>query len=182
MVQLDFRGRMEIDTPTIRRLRDRLLETEPPAPPESGVRASASGELTPSQEAALTRIAPLAEVLFLTITADGELARSESQAIRTAIGTLTDGLLPGPSIELLLKELEESLERQGPEARLEAVASRFALDRPEAEAAFSLAAAVALSDGELAEEESALIAKMRSYFSIPAPRAKALLDGALTAR
>lgn len=172
---------MQLDTPAIRRIRDRLLATSPPDhEPSPG--ASATEGLTPSQCAALDRIAPLAEVLFLTIAADGELARSECRAIRTAIGTLTDDLLPPPSIDRLLAELEEALGRQGPEARLQAIASRFALDRPEAEAAFSLAAAVALSDEEVAEEESALIEKLRRYFGIPAQRATALLDGALTLR
>ena len=113
------------------------------------------------------------EFKSLTIAADGELARSECRAIRTAIGTLTDDLLPGPSIELLLARLEEALAQQGPEARLEAVASRFALERPEAEAAFSLAAAVALSDDHVADAESALIDKLRRYFGIPAARAAA---------
>ena len=76
--------------------------------------SGAPGGLTPSQKATLERIAPLAEVLFLTIAADGELARSECRAIRTAIGTLTDDLLPAPSIEGLLAELEESLAQHGP--------------------------------------------------------------------
>jgi hypothetical protein len=172
---------VELDTPTIRRLRDRLLAREPAVSDRASL-PPASDRLTPSQEAALERIAPLAEVLYLTIAADGDLARSECQAIRTAIGTLSDDLLPGPSIELLLAGLEQALAQQGPEARLEAIASRFALDRPEAEAAFSLAAAVALSDDHVADAESALIDKLRRYFGIPAARAAALLDGALSLR
>ena len=48
--------------------------------------------------------------------------------------------------------------------------------------AFSLAAAVALSDDHVSDAETTLIEKLRRYFSIPAARATALLDGALAVR
>ncbi len=82
---------MELDTSALRRLRDRLLETPEPAsgavPAGEAVRRVASARLTPSQQAALERIAPLAEVLFLTSAADGDLASEEGAAIRSAIAT-----------------------------------------------------------------------------------------------
>ncbi len=171
---------LQIDTPTVRRLRDRLLDESGPAPAREPIPCAEA--LTSAQQAALDRIAPLAEVLFLTIAADGELQRSECQAIRGAIDRLTEDLLPEPAVADFLTELETRLESQGRETRLEFLASSFALDKPGAEVAFSLAAAVALSDGELDETERVLIGDMRKYFGIPEPRAAALLEGATPRR
>lgn len=170
---------MQLDTAAIRQLRDRLLalgSADAPGP------APAAAAPTPDQQAALERIGPLAEVLFLTMEADDDRARSECEAIRDAIRVLTDDLVPDPAIDALLARLEAQLAEQGREARLEALASRFVLAKPDAEMAFTLAAAIALSDGRVAPAEQAFVEEMRRYFGISAARATALLDGAPTAR
>jgi tellurite resistance protein len=169
---------MQLDTPSIRRLRDRLLESAPgrSKPAQSG------STLSSVQRAALERIDPLAEVLFLTVDADGARDRRECQAIQNAIRLLTDDVLPAPAIDALIDSFGARLAEQGRELRLEELASRFALDKFDAEAAFTLAAAVALSDGVVDEAEQSLIDEMRRYFGISAERAAALLDGAPTAR
>ena len=175
---------MEFDTEAIRRLRDRLLEIEvaPEAAPPGAAAAPSLDGLGPVQQAALERVGPLAEALFLAMTADGVQEGSERRAVRAAIAVLTDGLLPDTAVDPLLERLERSLETQGREARLEAVATRFALDPTDAETAFTLAAAIALSDGRVDAAEQALIEQMRSYFGIGAARARALLEGAPTTR
>lgn len=178
---------MQIDTPVIRRLRDRLLAAaSPPSPDERVPSAALSPEHaaapSPEQLAALERIGPLAEVLVLTMSADGDLAPAENAAVRRAIGVLTDELLPASVVDDLLGRIEAVISEQGRDARLEALASRFALDRADAETAFSLAAAVALSDGRVEEAERALIVQLRGYFGISAQRATALLEGASVAR
>ena len=169
---------MQLDTPSIRRLRDRLLDAASAASAPSATGA----DLSPEQQAALDRIGPLAEVLFLTMDADGARARTECEAIRNAVRVLTDDLLPGPAIDALIDSFGSRMEAHGRERRLEELASHFVLDRVDAEAAFTLAAAVALSDGEVDEAESALVDEMRRYFGISAGRATALLDGAPSAR
>ena len=172
---------MDLDTSSIRRLRDRLLSVEPGSEPPETERGGGPG---PSEEhlALLERIGPLAETLFLTMEADGARDRAEKQAIRNAIDVLADDLLPGPLIDGFLARLEGALEAEGRSARLEALASRFALDRGDAETAFTLAAAVALSDGRIDEAERGWFEQMRRTFGIPAERAKALLDGAPAVR
>lgn len=168
---------MELDTPTIRRLRDRLLAMKANERGEGDSSLAGSG-LDREHQISLEQIAPLAEVLFVTMATDQAQAPSENAAIRNAIAVLTDDLLPGKAIDRFLAELEERLAREGEEARLEAIASRFALDKPGAEAAFTLAAAIALSDGRVVDAERTLIDRMRRYFGISADRAQALLDGA----
>jgi uncharacterized tellurite resistance protein B-like protein len=171
---------MQLDTPTIRRLRDRLLSAGG-APFERESHRPIAG-LSLEQQACVDRVTPLAEVLFLTMAIDGARARSESAAIRNGIGLLADDLLPRHAIDRLLLDFDERLSEQGQEARLEAIASRFALNKPDAEAAFTLAAAIVLADGRVADAERTLMDRMRRYFGIPAERATALLDGAPTVR
>jgi len=171
---------MQFDTPTIRRLRDRLLSAGGPRI-DDGSRSRIEG-LSSEQQAYVERIAPLAEVLFLTMSTDGARTPSESAAIRNGIGLLADDLLPGSVIDRLLLDLEELLSAQGQEARLEFIASRFALNKPDAEAAFTMAAAITLADGRVAQAERALMDQMRRYFGISAERAAALFDGSPTVR
>jgi tellurite resistance protein len=172
---------MDLDTSSIRRLRDRLLSVEPESEPPETRRG---GGPAPSEEqlTLLERIGPLVETLFLTMEADGARDHAEKQAIRNAIHVLAEDLLPGPLIEDFLARLEGALEADGRAARLEALASRFALDRGDAETAFTLAAAVALSDGRVDEAERGWFEEMRRTFGISAERAAALLEGAPAAR
>ncbi len=167
---------MKLDTPAIRRLRDRLLTAAPTdsaaASPETAAPAPRAGQI-----AAVERIAPLAEVLYLVMAADGEIALAERATIRNAIGVLTDDLLRREEVDDLMNRLDASLASQGRDARLEMLASSFALNKQDAEAAFSLAAAVALSDGQVSCDEQQLAEEMRRYFGIPERRAAALLAG-----
>ncbi len=172
---------LALDTEATRRLRDRLLGPvleAPLTPPAPG----SGAEPNPDQQAALERIGPIAEVLFLVMEADDDRPRAECESVRRAIGVLTDDLLPAPIVDALLGRLEVALSRDGRDGRLEALATRFALDRSDAEVAFRLAAAIALADGEVAPEETAVVDAMRRYFGISAERAAALLAGAPAAR
>src|SRR5690606_20890338 len=87
---------MRIRTGTIERLRDALLE--------SGRRGSAvlssayetlarAGLLTEEEKAALQRVDPVAETMFLMMAADGTLADTERDAVRGAIRGLTGDVL-----------------------------------------------------------------------------------------
>jgi len=163
---------MELDTPTVRALRDRLLE----AADVPGAAAGGDGPERPRERRAATeRIAPLVEALFLVMVADEEPAPAEQAAIRSAVRILSDGILSAAEVDGLLERLRDGLAREGREGRLEQLASRFALDKQDAEAALSLAAAVALSDGRIAPDEQRLAEDMRRYFGIPRERARRLL-------
>jgi len=170
---------MKIETTTIRRLRDALLQ--------SGRRPSAvltpayetltrQGLLSPEEMGALTRVDPLAETMFLMMAADGKVADAERDAIRGAIRGLTDNLLRSGTINVMLEIYGKRLKEQGRNARLQEIADEIAEEPCEAESAFALAAAVALADDEIATEENDFINQLAEWFGIPEERAAEILD------
>jgi tellurite resistance protein len=170
---------MKIETATIRRLRDALLQS---GRRPSTVMSSAyevltrQGMLTPQESAALTRVDPMAETMFLMMAADGKVADAERDAVRGAIRGLTDNLLRSGTIKVMLEVYEQRLKEQGRESRLQEIAETLAEDQHEAEGAFSLAAAVALADDEIHDEENSLINQLAHWFGISKERADSILD------
>lgn len=170
---------MKIETATIRRLRDALLQ--------SGRRPSMvmspayetltrEGLLSPEEMAALNRVDPLAETMFLMMAADGVVADVERDAVRGAIRGLTDNLLRSGTINVMLENFQKQLDEQGRDARLQEIAEALTEDPSEAEGAFALAAAVALADDEVAEEENTLINQLAEWFGLAEERANEILD------
>jgi tellurite resistance protein len=170
---------MKIETATIRRLRDALLQS---GRRPSNVMSSAyetltrQGMLTPQESAALTRVDPMAEAMFLMMAADGKVADAERDAVRGAIRGLTDNLLRSGTIKVMLEVYEQRLKEQGRESRLQEIAETLAEEAHEAEGAFSLAAAVALADDEVHDEENSLINQLAHWFGISQERADQILD------
>ena len=170
---------MKIETATIRRLRDALLQS---GRRPSTVMSSAyevltrQGMLTPQESAALTRVDPMAETMFLMMAADGKVADAERDAVRGAIRGLTDNLLRSGTIKVMLEVYEQRLKEQGRESRLQEIAETLAEDQHEAEGAFSLAAAVALADDEIHDEENSLINQLAHWVGISKERADQILD------
>ena len=76
----------------------------------------------------------------------------------------------------MLENYEVRLKGQGKDARLQEIASEIAEDPHEAEGAFALAAAVALADDEVADEENDLINQLADWFGIPPERTGEILD------
>jgi tellurite resistance protein len=170
---------MKIETATIRRLRDSLLQ--------SGRRPSAvltpayetltrQGLLSPEEMGALTRVDPLAETMFLMMAADARVTDTERDAVRGAIRGLTDDLLRSGTINVMLEAYEKRLQQQGREARLREIADEIAEEPTEAEGAFSLAAAVALADDEVSDGENEFINQLAEWFGITEQRANEILD------
>jgi tellurite resistance protein len=170
---------MKIETATIRRLRDSLLQ--------SGRRPSAiltpayetltrQGLLSPEEMSALTRVDPLAETMFLMMAADDTVSDVERDAVRGAVRGLTDNLLRSGTINVMLENYERRLREQGRSARLQEIADEIAEEPSEAEGAFTLAAAVALADDEIAEAENAFINQLAEWFGITEERASEILD------
>jgi tellurite resistance protein len=170
---------MKIETATIRRLRDSILQT--------GRRPSAifspayetltrQGLLSPEEMGALTRVDPLAETMFLMMAADDEISDVERDAVRGAIRGLTDNMLRTGTINVMLEAYERRLKEQGRNARLQQIADEIAEEPSEAEGAFSLAAAVALADDEVHDAENDFINQLAEWFGIPEQRASEILD------
>lgn len=151
---------MKIETATISRLRDALLASgRRPTVVLSPAYETLTREGLLSQEEtmALSRIDPLAETMFLMMSADGKIAEAERDVVRGAVRGLSDNLLRSGTINVMLENYGKRLEEQGRDARLQEIADEIAEEPSEAEGAFALAAAVALADEEIADEENELI-------------------------
>ena len=170
---------MKIETATIRRLSEALLQ--------SGRRPSMvmspayetltrEGLLSPEEMAAFTRVDPLAETMFLMMSADGKIEETERDAVRGAIRGLSDNLLRSGTINVMMETYQKRLDEQGRDERLREIADEIAEEKSEAEGAFALAAAVALADDEVAEEENELINQLAEWFGISEQRANEILD------
>ena len=164
---------MNIDTGKIRRLRDALVEggrlqsTEVP----QGDRPASRGRL-----AALDRVAPFVETMYLMMMVDGQGDKPEQEAIRGAIRVLTQGLLDDEGLGELVRHIEQQVLDQGVEARLQAIGSRICADRLDRETAFSLAAAMALADDKVVTEESLLVASIAEWFGVSGKRCREILQ------
>lgn len=135
-----------------------------------------AGILTDEEREAVSRVSPLAETMFLMMSADGKITPSERDAVRGAIRGLTGDILQNGTIDVLLEGFEKKAAKEGREARLRAVGEALADQPSDAEGAFALAAAVALADDDVAEEERALVNQLAVWFGIPPDRAAGILD------
>jgi tellurite resistance protein len=170
---------MKIKTVTIERLRDSLLQSgrRPSAVMSSAYETlTREGLLSPEEASALNRVDPLAEAMFLMMSADGKVADEERDAVRGAIRGLTDDLLRSGTINVMLENYAKRLAEHGRDARLEEIASEIAEETSEAEGAFALSAAVALADDEISDEENAFINQLAEWFGISPDRASEILD------
>ena len=113
--------------------------------------------------------------MFLMMTADGKITDSERTAILGAIRGLTDGILHDGTIKVMLEGFARLLSAEGRETRLRGIAGELASRASEAENAFALAAAVALADDEVADEERKLVGQLAEWFGIQAERAAVIL-------
>ena len=170
---------MRLETATVRRLRDELLQ--------SGRRPSLvlspayetlarQGLLSPEERVAVQRVDPLAETMFLMMCADGVVAEAERDAVRGAIRGLSDDHIRSGTIRVMLESYQEKLEAEGRDARLQEIAEAIADEPHEAEGAFALAAAVALADDQVVDEENSFINTLAEWFGISSQRAEQILD------
>ena len=170
---------MKIQTVTIERLRDALLQSgrRPSIVASSAYETlTREGLLTPEEVGSINRVGPLAETMFLMMAADGTVSEVERDAVRGAVRGLTDNLLRSGTINVMLEAYAKRLADSGRNARLHEIAEEIAENPDEAEAAFALAAAVALADDDVSEEENAFINQLAEWFGITAERAAQILD------
>jgi tellurite resistance protein len=170
---------MKIETATIRRLSEALLQSgrRPSVVLSSAYETlTREGMLSPEEAAALNRVDPLAETMFLMMSADGKIADEEKDAVRGAIRGLTDNLLRSGTINVMLENYAGRLLEQGKDQRLHEIAEEISGEPGEAEGAFALAAAVAMADQEVAEEENEFINQLAEWFGISEKRCEEILD------
>ncbi len=134
------------------------------------------GMLSPEEMAALNRVDPLAETMFLMMAADGKVEEAERDAVRGAIRGLTDNIIRSGTINVMLENYAKQLAESSRDARLQEIADALVEDRNDAEGAFALAAAVALADDDVADAENELINQLAEWFEIGEERAASILD------
>ena len=170
---------MLLDSDALTRLRDELLQRggRKSLAPELGESVLARGSAAEVQ-AIMQRVAPLCEVLYLLMVADGESDADEQDLLRGAIRALTDGALRTSAIDALLRRFEGALLAHGREQRLAQVAAQLTADREDAEAAFMLAAVMTIADRSSSLVERAMLAELRELLGISPQRAQLLLGAA----
>jgi uncharacterized tellurite resistance protein B-like protein len=166
---------VEIDTNTIRRLRDALLTSgQAKQSPMDGPAGAA--RIESMSQASEHRVSPFVETMYLMMTSDGEMDATEYDVIRGALKVLTHGLLDESALERILTNCETQAREQGVEARLQAVGSRICGNRADRETAFTLAAAVALADDRLLDEELRLVGSIAEWYGISERRCAQILQ------
>jgi uncharacterized tellurite resistance protein B-like protein len=162
---------MDIDTGKIRRLRDALVKGGRLADDlgDSGVRQDER------HRAAVQRVSPMIEVMYLMMAIDGTVGSEERMAIHGAIKLLTDSGVANSELNEMLNEFGALAQQEGVEARLQAIGHRISRDKLDRETAFSLAAAVAMADDQVAEEETLLVRSVADWFGISSQRCDELL-------
>lgn len=165
---------IELREQTLARIRDELLEVGQP-PSVHFMRAAADEDPFAGDPDAKNRFEALFEVMYLMVTADGVIADTERDVLRGAVRGLTQHGVRTAHIEKLFDRCGE-LAKQGRGTRLAAIAPTLKEDPALSEAAFSLAAALAFADSEIADSENELINEIADALELDAERAEQLLN------
>lgn len=172
---------MDWTTTALQELRAALLGkgTISKAPPSDKRTALRLNCLPAYEEALVARIAPLCEVLYLTMVVDGNEASLEYQMLRGAVRWLTDGDVPNHVFDELVQRFRHQLQREDPFTRIVSVAAQLADQRSEAEAAFALAVALASAASPLSARELSFLLELRDLMGIEKGHGMDLLHQAL---
>ena len=169
---------MKLEPDSLLRMRRALLERGRPSllPPAGQPISSGPPPLSDEARAAAERVAPICELLYLMMCADGSDNRAERELLRGAVRALTDGQLRSATIDAMLARFDEARTHEGQRARLSHVANLLAADRADAEAAYSLAAALALADGGADARELVLLEELGELLGLSRERRAQLVD------
>lgn len=118
--------------------------------------------------------APLCEVMYLLMIADGEVAESERDVLRGALRRLDDRI-HARHFASMLKRAEQRHAEDGADARLRAVAAELAPDPVRAEVAYVLAAAVAWADDDVTISENSALEDLADALGVGEARTEELL-------
>jgi tellurite resistance protein len=144
-----------------------------------GPSSSAPAPLSADVLAVVQRVSPMCEVLYLLLVADEHHDPREDEVLRGAVRALTDGALRSRDIDDMITFYAARLEGQSRQERLEQVTAQLALDRSDAEAAFTLAAAMVIADERPDQREKAMLEELRDLLAISLKRAQTLLGEVL---
>ncbi len=119
---------------------------------------------------------PLAEAMYLMMSADGKVTHDEREVLKGALRNLSADGLRSAHIEALMEAAAKNVAEQGRDKRMADVIATLHEDRVRAEVAFVLAAAIAFADNAIADEENDTLNAMAEGLGIDEARANELLD------
>jgi tellurite resistance protein len=165
---------IQIETPAIKSLRERLLETGG-APSLMAGDPDAEQILGGDKEAAALLESTI-EAMLIMLAADGQTTNEERDLLRGAVRELTAGGIRSAQIDKIFDASIARIKDAGAEARLAAVAEVLKKEVIAAEAAFVLSAAMAFADQEIADAENETLNNFADLLGLEEDRANELLD------
>lgn len=129
--------------------------------------------------AAVRHLLALLEAAYLTAAADG-LAEAESAALADLIVQVTGAKIGAERLQNLFGRFATSIDAEGLEARLDAVAGAFD-DFMAREEAMSFAVLVAIADGELSDKEAVTLIALGKRIDFSPGEVQAVVDSVATA-
>ncbi|OJY19765.1 MAG: hypothetical protein BGO98_40550 [Myxococcales bacterium 68-20] len=124
----------------------------------------------------LAEYGPLCEAMYLMMSADGKIGNEEREVLKGALRNLSGDTIRTAHMESMLDAAGKNVADQGRPARMQDVVARLRDDRPRAEVAFVLAAAIAFADNAIADEENETLNDLAEGLGIEEGRANELLD------
>lgn len=154
----------------------------PSIAPHSPTRAGLRLDSLPAyHEALVARIAPLCEILYLTMVVDGSEGVREYRVLRGAVRLLTDGEVPSGVLDELLQRFRSATHgEEDIRSRIALAGARLAGHREDAEAAFVLSVALASADGPLTPAEQRFLAELADVLGATSATSQALLQQAVS--
>lgn len=171
---VQHRRMIQLNPKTLQRIRDHLLDLGAP-PSTHFLTAGADQDPFGGDPESQRRFEALFEAMFLMVVADGTVADEERDVLRGAMRTLTDNAIRTAHIEQLFEQCQGRL-GDGVPVRLKDIATVLKGDKALADAAFSLAAAIAFADKKIADEENELINDLADALDLDADHAEELLN------
>lgn len=162
-----------LSTSTIVRLRDQLKARgqRPSVALPAGVTGEAAETLM-----IMAEYGPLAEAMYLMMSADGEVSNEEREVLKGALRNLSGDTVRSAHIESMLDAASKAVAKEGRDVRMKEVIASLAEDPARSEVAFVLAAAVAFADDAIADEENETLNAFAEGLGIDEARANELLD------
>ncbi len=120
---------------------------------------------------------PLCEAMYLMMSADGQVSNDEREVLKGALRNLSGDTIRTAHMESMLDQAGKSVAEHGREERMAEVIAALHEDRPRAEVAFVLAAAIAFADNAIADQENETLNQLAEGLGIDEARANELLDG-----
>jgi tellurite resistance protein len=119
----------------------------------------------------------MCEAMFLMMAADKHMRNVEREVLRGALDVLSDGRVRTAHMEAMLDAAAKRLAEDGKEHRQAKIVEALGSDPVRAEVTLVLAAAVALADGVISEEEHELYDQLAEGLNIEHERADEILRG-----